>query len=170
MRYVFTKRVSVNYLKNKKSKTVLHGFLKWQISLILNRINYGLIKEEFYNSPLQKLLNHNDILIYSTYNESKSVVAERFKKASKVKIYKNLKANYSKYYFCCLKKLVGEYNKTDHHSIGKKSIDADYSNLTEKSKNTPNAPIFIVGDRVTITTYENIYVKVTLKVDQKKCL
>ena len=90
-------------MKDKKSKTVVHGLLKWQISLILNRINYWLIKEEFYNSPMQKLLNPNDILIYSTYSESNSAVAERFKNTSKVKIYKNLRANYSEYYFCCLK-------------------------------------------------------------------
>ena len=31
---------------------------------------------------------------------------------------------------------VGKYNKTYHHSIGKKYIVVDYSDLTEKSKNT----------------------------------
>ena len=32
----------------------------------------------FYNSPMEKWLDDNDILMYSTHNEGKSVVAERF--------------------------------------------------------------------------------------------
>ena len=33
---------------------------------------------EFYNNPFQKFLKVNKIEMYSTYNEGKSVVAERF--------------------------------------------------------------------------------------------
>ena len=39
---------------------------------------------------MQKWLDDNDISIYSTHNESKSVVAERFIKTLKSKIYKKL--------------------------------------------------------------------------------
>ena len=37
---------------------------------------------------MQKWLNINDILMYSTHNEDKSVIAERFVKTLKAKIYK----------------------------------------------------------------------------------
>ena len=37
---------------------------------------------------MQKWLDNNDILMYSTYNESKSVIAERFIRTLKGKIYK----------------------------------------------------------------------------------
>ena len=59
------------------------------MNLNTNQINYGLIKEEnFPNNHMQKLLDNNDILMCSTYNKGKSVVAERFIKTMKVKIYK----------------------------------------------------------------------------------
>ena len=43
---------------------------------------------EFYNKLMQKCLDNNDILIYSTHNEGEQVIAERFIKTLKVKIYK----------------------------------------------------------------------------------
>ena len=43
---------------------------------------------------MQKWLDNNDILMYSTHNEGKSVIAERFIKTLKTKIYK--KGNWNK--------------------------------------------------------------------------
>ena len=43
---------------------------------------------EFYNAYFKKWLRDNDIVIYSTHNEGKSLVAERFIKTLKSKIYK----------------------------------------------------------------------------------
>ena len=40
-------------------------------------------------------------------------------------------ADDSKSYLTYLNKLVDQYNNTYHHSIDKKSINADYSNLNE---------------------------------------
>ena len=44
--------------------------------------------KEFYNSLMQKWVDDNDILMQSTHNEGKSVVAERFIRTLKGKIYK----------------------------------------------------------------------------------
>ena len=44
---------------------------------------------EFCNSPTQKWLDDNDILIYSTHNEVKSAIAERSIRRLKVKSIKN---------------------------------------------------------------------------------
>ena len=52
-----------------------------------------LSRKEFYNSPMQKWLDDNDILMYSTHNEGKSVVAERFIKILRTKIYKIITSN-----------------------------------------------------------------------------
>ena len=41
--------------------------------------------------------------------------------------------NDGKSYLSYLNKLVDQYNNTYHHSINKKSINADYFTLTEKS-------------------------------------
>ena len=60
------------------------------MNLIVNQINYGMIDQgrEFYNKFMQECLKNNDILMYSTHNEVKSVIAERFIKTLKAKIYK----------------------------------------------------------------------------------
>ena len=59
---------------------------------------------------MQKWLNDNDILMFLTHNEGKSVVAERFIRTLK-----------SKSYLSYLNKLMDEYNNTYHHSIDKKT-------------------------------------------------
>ena len=86
---VFAKYAWVNPWKDKNTKIVLHGFIE-----IVNESKRKPNKlwldqrKEFYNNIIQKWLDDNDILMYSTHNEAKSVVAERFKKVLKGKIYK----------------------------------------------------------------------------------
>ena len=96
-------------------------------------------------------LNDNDILMYSIYNEGKSVTAEMF--------IKTLKANDKKSGLSYLNKLVDQYNNTYHHSIGKKPINTDYSVLIEEIETNPKAPRFKVNDGVRITKYKNIFSK-----------
>ena len=58
-------------------------------------------------------LDNNNILMYSTYNEGKSVIAERFIKSIKAKNCKKVTAHDSKSYFSYLNKLVDHwYNNT----------------------------------------------------------
>ena len=75
---------------------------------------------------MQEWLDNNDILMYSTHNEGKSVITERFIKILKAKIYKKMIANDSKSYLSYMNKLVDQYNNTYHHSM-----NADYSALTD---------------------------------------
>ena len=53
---------------------------------------------EFYNKVTQQWLDNNDILMYATHNERKSVVAERCKTTLKAEIYKIITAIDSKSY------------------------------------------------------------------------
>ena len=106
---VFTKYVWLKVLKDKKVKTVFHGFI--EIVNESNRKPNKLCVDQrryFYNSLMRKWLDDNDILMYSTHNEGKSVVIERFTKFLKSKIYKKLTANDSKSYLGYLDKLVDE--------------------------------------------------------------
>ena len=86
---VFTKYAWVKPLKNKEDKTVLNAFIE-----IVNESNRKPNKlwadqgGEFYNKLMQDWLDDSDILMYSTHNEGKSVIAERFIKTLKSKIYK----------------------------------------------------------------------------------
>ena len=54
-------------------------------------------------------------------------------------------------YLGYLNKLVNESNNRYLHSIVKKSIDADYSTLTEKIESYPKAPKFKVVETLKIT-------------------
>ena len=46
--------------------------------------------KEFYNNKFKNFLKNNDIEMYSTFNEGKSVIAETFIKTLKNKIYKQM--------------------------------------------------------------------------------
>ena len=59
----------------------------------------------------------------STYNEGKSVVAERFNKTLKNKFFKNMTAISKIVYFDVLDDIVNKYNNTFHRTIKTKPID-----------------------------------------------
>ena len=61
--------------------------------------------------------------MYSTYNEGKSVAAERFIKTLKNKIYKHITAVSKNVYFDVLNDIVKNYNNTFHRTIKMKPID-----------------------------------------------
>ena len=58
------------------------------------------------------IIDANEILMYSTHNEGKSVAAKRFIKTLKSKIYKRLTTTSKKPGLSYLNKLVDEYNNT----------------------------------------------------------
>ena len=114
---------------------------------------------EFYNSLMQKCLDDNDILLYSRYNEAKSVIAEEFIKTWKGKSYIKMAANDNKCYLGYLIKLVDKYKNTYYRSISKKAIDVDYSALTEKVESSQKTPKFKADDRARITKHKNTFSK-----------
>ena len=90
--------------------------------------------------------------MYSTHNEGKSVVAERFIRTLKSKIYKNMTSISKNAYIDKLDDIVDEYNNTYHTAIKMKSIngkDNTYIN-TDKQINNKD-PKFKVGDHVRIS-------------------
>ena len=54
---------------------------------------------EFYNHVFKKWLSDNDIIMYSTFNEGKSVVVERFIRTLKNKLYKHVTATSKNVYY-----------------------------------------------------------------------
>ena len=72
---------------------------------------------EFYNNLFKRFLKINNIEMYSTYNEGKSVVAERFIRTLKNKIFKHMTAISKNVYFDVLDDIVNKYNNTVHRSI-----------------------------------------------------
>ena len=78
---------------------------------------------EFYNNAFKVFSKINNIEMYLTYNEGKSVVAERFIRTLKNKIFKHMTAISKNVYFDVLDDIVNEYNNTVHRTIKMKPVD-----------------------------------------------
>ena len=85
-------------------------------------------------------------------------------------IYKKMTANDSKSYLSYLNKLVDQYNNSYHHSINKKSINADYSTLTENIETNLKAPKLKLMIESALLSMRTFLVKGTLKIGQEKNL
>ena len=115
---------------------------------------------EFYNNALKKWLKDNDISMYSTHNEGKSVVAERFIRTLKNKIYKHMTTISKNVSFDVLDDIVDEYNNTYHKTIKMKSIDIKNDSFAEyNEESNEKDPKFKVGDHVRISKHKNIFAK-----------
>ena len=89
--------------------------------------------------------------MYSMHNEGKSVVAERFIRTLKNKIYK---------YIDKLDDIVNEYNNTYHRAIKMKPVDVKDNTYTDFEEEVNNKdPQFKIGDHVRISKYKNIFAK-----------
>ena len=86
---IYSKYAWVVPLKDRKDVSIANAFQN-----ILKKSNRTPNKKwvdkgsEFYNRSMKSWLEKNDIEMYSTHNEEKSVVAEKFIRTIKNKIYK----------------------------------------------------------------------------------
>ena len=98
--------------------------------------------------------------MYSIDNEGKSVVAERFIRTLKTKIYKYMTLVSKNVYIDKLKNIVDEYNNTYHRTIKMKPIDfEDNAYIDFKKEFNDKAPKFKAGDHVRISKYKKIFTK-----------
>ena len=72
--------------------------------------------------------------MYSTYNEGKSVVAERFIRTLKNKIFKLMTAISKNVYFDVLDDIINKYKNTVHKTIKMKPIDVTDDSYAEYNK------------------------------------
>ena len=113
---LFSKFAWVVPIKDKKGTSIVNAFKKIISGRKPNKIwvDQG---SEFYNQSFKDFLKINNIEMYSTFNEGKSVVAERFIKTLKNKIFKHMTAISKNVYFDVLDDIVDKYNKTVHRTI-----------------------------------------------------
>ena len=98
--------------------------------------------------------------MYSTHNEGKSVVAERFIRTLKSKIYRYKTSISKNMYIDKLDDIVDEYNNMYHTTIKMKPADVtDNTYINADKKINYKDPKFKVGDRVRISKYKNIFAK-----------
>ena len=110
---MYSKYAFVVPLKDKKGISIFNAFNK-----IIKESNRKPNKiwvdqgSEFYNQDFKKRLSSNNIIMHSTYIEGKSVVAERFIRTLKNKLYKHMNV-----YYDVLDDVVNKYNNTKHSTI-----------------------------------------------------
>ena len=93
--------------------------------------------------------------MYSTYNEGSAVVAERFIRTLKNKIYKHMTAISKNVYFDVLNNIVNEYNNTYHKTIKMKPVNVksdSFAKYNEESNEKDHK--FKVGDHVRILKFK----------------
>ena len=114
---LFSKYVWVIPLKDKRGTSIVNAFQK--IILKGRKPNKIWVDQgsEFYNNSFKDFLKINNIEMYSTFNEGKSVVAERFIRTLKNKIFKHMTAISKNVYFDVLDEIVNKYNSTVHRTI-----------------------------------------------------
>ena len=158
---IFSKYAWVIPLKDKKGISIVNAFQK-----ILKEFNRKPNKiwvdkgRKFYNSSFKKWLKDNDIEMYSTNNEGKFVIAERFIKTLKNKIYKYMTSISKNVYIDKLDDIVKKYNNTCHTSIKMKPVDVkDNTYIDFKKESYDKNPKFKVGDHVRISKCKNIFAK-----------
>ena len=97
--------------------------------------------------------------MYSTHNEGKSVVAERFSRTLKTEICKYMTSVSKNVYINKLDDIVGEYN-TYHRAIKMKPVDVKDTYIDFKKKEVDDKdPKFKVGYHLRISKYKNIFAK-----------
>ena len=72
---------------------------------------------EFYNKHMKDLLNKHSITLYSTENEEKSSVVERWNRTTKNKMWKQFTVRGNSKYLDVLTKILKQYNNTKHSSM-----------------------------------------------------
>ena len=159
---IFSKYGWIVPLKNKKGETVAKA-LK---TIFKERKPEKLWTDkgrEFYNKDVKDLTE-----LYSTENEEKSSIVERWIRTIKEKMWKYFTDNNTYNYMNILPELVEDYNNTVHSSIKMTPIDAskEENELTvwrnlypDRFKISKLTPKFSVGDEVRITKKKKVFEK-----------
>ena len=110
---------------------------------------------------MKSWLQENDIEIFSTRLEGKSVVAIRFIRTLKTKIYKYMTSISKNARIDKLNDIVNKYNNTNQNTIKMKPVDLRSSTFINFGvENNDKDPKFEVDDCVRIWKYKSIFTKV----------
>ena len=157
---LYSKYAFIIPLKDKKGISIANAFDKI-IKQSKRKPNKIWVDQgsEFYNNNFKKWLSDNNIIMYSTYNEGKSVVVERFIRTLKNKLYKHMTASGENVYYDILDDVVNKYNNTKHSTIKMKPIDAGDNKRVYIDEHNAKDSKFKVGDRVKISKFKIIFAK-----------
>lgn len=128
---------------------------------------------EFYNRQMNDVLKQHNVTLYSTFNEEKSCISERWIRTIMKWMYIYFDAHRHTVYIDILPELVDRYNTTRHRSIGCTPTEArkpeNYQKVYDHLYPTNEAAaaastvdrkaVFKVGDQVRMCVIKNIFEK-----------
>ena len=158
---LFSKYAWVISIKDKKGTSIVNAFKKI-ISKGQRKPNKISVDKgsEFYNQSFKDFLKINNIEMYSTFDEGKSVVGERFMRTLKNKIFKHMTTISKNVYIDVLNDIVNKYNNTVHRTIKIKPIDVTNDSYVEYNEDFNKKGLkFKINNHVRISKYKNIFAK-----------
>jgi hypothetical protein len=122
---------------------------------------------EFFNKNVQALFNKHEIHLFSTNNETKASIVERFNRTLKEKMYRYFESTQEFRYVEVLPQLMDNYNNSYHSSIKMKPSEVNEENEREVFHNLYGSdrfkqqiqPKLKVGDWVRISKARHIFAK-----------
>ena len=128
--------------------------------------------KEFFNTTVQSFLDKKGITLYSTFNEPKAAIAERFIRTLRRKMEMHYIVDQNTVWYNVLQRLIDEYNSGYHRSIGMspkqatqpkncgKVFDELYSKTHKSTASGKNARGRLkVGDKVRISVHKRNFEK-----------
>ena len=82
----------------------------------------------FFSKEMLKFFEDNNVKIYHTYSNLKSVIIERFNRSLRELMMKEFVKNNNTVYYNILPELIKKYNNRYHHTIKMKPIDVNKTN------------------------------------------
>ena len=161
--YIFSKYARAVPLKEKTGIIIVIAFQS-TLDNLKRKPNKIWVDQgsKFYNNSFKKWLDDNEIKICSAYNEGRSIVAERFIRTLKNKIYKYMTAVSKNIYFDELNNIFDKYNNTYHFNttIKMKPVDVKFDSYVEYNVDSNDKdPKFKISDQLSISKYKNIFAK-----------
>lgn len=125
-------------------------------------------KEFFNNLMIKGLLSRNDVTLYSSFNEPKAAMAERFIRTLREKIEAHYIVTQQTVWVNALQDMIDQYNSEFHRSIGMSPDQAikpeNYAKVFDKQYSehkVKNPPLLQAGDKVRISIHKRQFEKGT---------
>ena len=161
-------------LRNKSGQTVANAFERLFLQTKPPQKLWGDKGTEFYNRLVAEVLQRYHVSLYSTENEEKSCIVERWIRTIMEWMYIYFDTNRHTEYISILPALIERYNNTKHRSIGCTPTEArkpenfqkvydslyppsktDYKTTLKRSKKSA----FQIGDHVRLSIIKNRFDK-----------
>ena len=158
----------VAYVEPMRTKNASETLKAFKSILKRSKVKPRLIQTDLgseFKGVFSKFLEKNNIHYFSTSQDPKCAIVERFIRTFKNRLFKYMKAKNTKTYINVLQNMVDSYNRSKHRSIGVSPNEVNSSNekvlwmkqYKDFLYNSAKSSKFKVGDKVRLTKYKKTF-------------